>query len=222
MKRINRKHVLSFPELKIDKEKLWLEFAPKIYFERKIRQLEVELEDLRSTAPSYSTNVKIAMTQGNLENHQKQLESILKEEKQRYRRMYKETIEQTEKRAKKGDNAAILRLIKWDKKWLFEDWVKSKILIAGAFGNREFLDKIAEALKDAKKRSPQHQLVLFLRELKSQGFNFANPKLIEDLRDFLLKRFQDMEVPESNSVFKPLLDGGYFNKFLKRHGIRKK
>ena len=46
MKKINRKRVLSFPELKIDKEKLWLEFAPKIYLERKIGQLETELKDL--------------------------------------------------------------------------------------------------------------------------------------------------------------------------------
>lgn len=222
MPRLNKKKALPFPALKVDKRRLFLEFAPKIYLEKEIQKLEDELKILwtNRSAPKYSTNVKIAMAQGNLENYQKSLESILKEEKQCYRRMYKEAIEQTEKRATKGDDAATFRLIKWDKEWLFKDWVKKRILAADCLGDRKFIVGIAESLKVMKKRTPQHQLLRFLRHLKSLRFNFANSKSVEDLRDFLLKRFQDMEVPESNPIFKPLLDGDYFNKLLKRHGIR--
>ena len=163
------------------------------------------------------------MAQGNLENYQKSLENILKEEKQCYRRMYKEAIEQTEKRATKGDDAAIFRLIKWDKEWLFKDWVKNKILASEATGEKEFLIGISDALKQSSRKKERHirKLLLFLRQLRSSGgFDFNNGRLVNGLRETLLKRFEDMEVLESDPVFHLLLDRNYFNSVLKERGFK--
>ena len=37
MPRLNKKKTLPFPALKVDKRRLFLEFAPKIYLEKKFR-----------------------------------------------------------------------------------------------------------------------------------------------------------------------------------------
>lgn len=226
MTKVSKKHFLNFPPIKIDKEKLFLEFAPRIYFEKRIATLESDYKVFIQDESSCSRNVRLAMIQGSIENCKLELGKILNKENQIYKEIYREPIKQTEKRSERGDNVALMRLIKWDKRYLFKEWVKNRILISIDLGDRKFITDISNAIRVMPKKSPQFELILFLRQLKSAGYNFNDKKKIKELWKFLYDHFSELaefkRLSEEHKVFNVLANPEYFNKFLIRHKIRKK
>ncbi len=216
MRKLNQKLPLSFPKLNIDPRNLLLEFVPKIYLEREIKKLEDELKVVNVLVSPYS----IAIKQQYLKYCKEQLCAVLDEDKQEYEKRYKEKFEDTENRAIKGDDEAIFRLVRWNKDWLFKDWVKNKIVISEALSNREFLKGISQAMKETKRKSTQVQLVAFLRKLKATGYPFDDKQKIKELRIFLHKFFISSDIDDNHIVFGPLLSNENFSKLLIRNELR--
>ncbi len=230
MKRIIRKSVLPFPEIKVkvDKKKFLLEFFPIIYWREEIEKWEAEITVLRMNKPEPYLD---AMRWG-LEECRKELKKALDNDAQEFKKKNKETIENIEIKAKRGDKASLFCLIRWSKEWLFKDWVRKKVLIAEALRDREFLDRLAKAIKTIKKKPPQYQLIRFLKKLKVAGYPFHDKKKTKKLREYLYNYFNDLTVEntetlsrkfvidENNVIFRPLSSMDNFNKLLRRNKIR--
>lgn len=233
MNKLNGKcKVIPFPEfqMEVDKKKLLLEFFPIIYWREEIEELGAEIKALQMTTPeAYSVKIK----KWALENWREQLKIALENDAQNFKKKNKgETIETSEMKARKEDKGALWRLIRWNKEWLFKDWVRKKILLAEALGDREFLGNLSKAIKTIKKKPPQDQLMRFLKKLKVAGYNFNDKNKIEKLRVFLYNYFNDLcsedkktlkknfIIDENDSVFLPLQSPENFNKLLKRNRIR--
>lgn len=223
---------VPFPEfrMEVDKKKLLLEFFPIIYWREEIEKLETEIKALQMTTPeTYSVKIK----KWALENCREQLKTAMENDAQNFKgRNRGEAIEASEMKAQQGDKGALLRLIRWNKEWLFKDWVRKRVLLAEALGDREFLGNISKAIKTIKKKSSQDQLIRFLRKLKVAGYNFDDKDKIEELRVFLYNYFNDLcsedkkilkkdfIVDENDPIFLPLQSSENFNKLLKRNRIR--
>ncbi len=214
MENVKKYPPLQFPKIEIDNHRLLRAFIPKYYLEKQLARSE----SLTGNARLYS----IAAGRGS-DYYKKLLEDYRNEENRIYKKRFGEAIKETEKKAKK-DNDALFHLIKWDKEWLFKEWVQRKILIAEGTGNSKFLADIGRAvaisLQQDKRRSPQRALWGHLKVLKLHGFNFNNPEIVEKVRAHLEQWMNDSGAGDDHPVFKPLRDPGYFNKFLERHGLK--
>lgn len=99
-----------------------------------------------------------------------------------YLSKYRETIEQTEKKAKSGDDNAILQLIEWDKIYLSERFVTARISLAEAkylviefddnYRNegKRFLQRLSFTVKkiaQCPKLKKYWNLLIYLRKLAS-------------------------------------------------------
>ncbi len=125
----------------------------------------------------------------------------------------------------KNNDSKLFRIIKWDKTWLFVDWVQWKILDAQEKGDLIFLKKLGEAI--AKK--PQTTKLLRGKDLESRRLilrfcesvinesKIKFPKMtISKAIEIILWSFQKVEakwIPEK------LFDRDYLKKYLKRHKI---
>lgn len=195
-------------------------YAFKLYSELLLKRTKRDLEgELRKTKRN---NYQIAICRELIDNLKKEIKDRVTKEKRAYKTEYKEKIEDTIKKAKRGDKKSIFRLVEWDKNWLFADWAKKKILIADGIDNRDFLEDIADAIKSRKNKvKTTHQK--FYKELlylKKLGVNFNDPQKTNSLREDLLNIYQSNEIDENDPIYKLLWDRDYFTKFLIRQGLK--
>jgi hypothetical protein len=118
----------------------------KIFYERSILKVERIFETLLHYKFEISEKDIPCLTD---EIGKNMLIPALEDEIKRYRTKpknrrygYEEDIE----RARKGNNESLLRLVEWDKGWLFIDWVKNRILQAQEKGDTEFIKVLGEAV----------------------------------------------------------------------------
>ena len=86
----------------------------------------------------FNDNIKTAI---NCEYLSIRVEELLKDEEEdgkKYLSKFKEPITRTINKAKRGDNRSLFRLIEWDKKMIYENWVKQKVLKAIEIDDEEF------------------------------------------------------------------------------------
>ena len=221
---VTKNQLLQYPQVDVGLDEIGKEFIPKVYFEEQIAKIDIELRNIPESIGSYARSVVIDMKRGLSNFYKDRLEDFQEEENKQYFKIYKEAIKETTTRAKRKDVDALFRLIKWDKEWLFKDWVKTFILTAEIKKDKKFLLGLSKAIlisTRTKRKSHQDDLLLFLRQLRAAGFKFKKPRLVKDLGKFLYERFEDDEkVDDSHPVFKVLSPrSNYFRKFLKRHGF---
>lgn len=100
-----------------------------------------------------------------------------------FRQHYKRPLEDVVEAAKGGKNTELFRLIEWDKNYLFEDWVKERILQAQYRGDLAFFDCLALAINKLtgyRKKGRQH---LVLRQIIRSYWN-EGLFLPQDTRSF--------------------------------------
>lgn len=216
MAKINLKHIAK----DIENSRLLSGYIPKLYSKIVIKKTERKLKrELQKAKPNFYRIAAGKLLIKNLLTER--LKNKLKN-KNEYKKKYKKSIENTIKKAKSGNNTSIFRLIEWDINWLFEEWIKNKILVADGVDNRTFLEGISEAIKSRKnKNKTTHQAFYAeLRHLKIIGVNFNDSKTINYLRKQLQEIYQDREIAETDKMYKLLYDTDYFNKWLIRHKLK--
>lgn len=134
------------------------------------------------------------------------------------------------------DDKALLRLIEWDKSFLFSEPAQERILRAEAFGEDCFFYKLADVLKrDTGRYSKKiKKSVAWLKEILIEAklnkeIDFDNSSqvrnLYNELSGFLTKERDNNEtnrgrIKRIDAVLKLLEDENYFRyKWLRRHGL---
>lgn len=224
---------LRLPPLprRIDKERLFRIYSPKLYFEQKSARSEKRLKETLEN-PAANKYVR-ASVQICADGDRKDLQEFLESEDAEYKRRFKVTIAEDEKKAMDGHNRSLFRLIAWDKRWLWKDWVKRKILIADIDDNRTFFEQLADAIKSRKyKQRAQKQYTVefvgYLQKIAASGIYFGSYKDVKMIYEWLTsfdsdrtdsdridsdRKWDLCEIPALNSL-------NDFNKFLKRHNLR--
>jgi len=188
----------------VERHRLLSGYIPKLHSEILIKKTK---QDLKKALQRKKPNVyQIAACRKLLKNLLKQKRKDELKDRKEYERIYKEKNETTIKKAMSGNNKSLFRLIEWDINWLFEDWVKRKILIAKGIDNRPFLEGISNAVKSRRnKNKTTHQdLYNELRYLRVMGFNFNNTKKVKELRETMKKILLDSEKRQTLELEKRL------------------
>ena len=218
---------LRLPPLpaKMDKKKLLEIYSPKLSFEVQKERHERRLERLFKNADS---NVyEEAMESSLINNYGKELEGISRLEDEKYKKKFRVTIAEDEKKAMAGQNRILFRLIAFDKRWLFKDWVKRKILLAEAIDDRGFFDQLADAVKSRKfkkrtQKSYTSEFVEYLLKIAATGISYNSSKNGEGHVDIIYKWLTSFDFDENYDLCKiPALNSlNDFYKFLERNGLR--
>lgn len=211
---------LRLPPLpgRIDKEKLFKIYSPKLYFEQKSVRSGKKLKE---TLESPDTNKYVKATaQVCADGDRKDLQEFLESENAEYKRRFKVTIAEDEKKAMDGQNRSLFRLIAWDKKWLRKDWVQQKILIADIDDNRTFFEQLADALKSRKgrRRTLYPDLVDYFKRMRATGANFNNRKHVKAVWEWLGGFIEDNRYDICN--IKMFQDKSLFHKFLRDNELK--
>ena len=171
---------------KFIRQRLALGYLPSFFIEKVVERAK---DDLAKQGFNSNKNVyQAAISKQYVEESIALLKRIKKEESSAYRDVYSESIENTIKQARAGDKKAILRLIEWDKRFLFESWVKNRIIAADAIDNRRFIDDLADAIKSRRNKSKttHPEIYQLFKYYKVMGVNLDDPKIVNYLRDSML------------------------------------
>lgn len=147
----------------------------------------------------------------------------------RYKRKYSNSDYEVDiEEARKGSQVCLARLITWDKRWLFFDWVKTRILVAQkrlSQVDAKFIRSVAEAL--GKKPGSKIKISGDEREKKEAVLTLVEAALIyhriglnSDGTNPLFKKFY--QVLEKQEILPTAMyERGfeYFMKFLRRHNL---
>lgn len=127
-----------------------------------------------------------------------------------------------------GKEKIIIRLIQWDRAWIFIDWVKSRILDAQENGNSNFLRNIGEAISKKPgckvgSKAMGGKLIILLSKAVIIYCRTHYPEkeireALKSLYDQLYNNWHKMH-KEVSPDFWLLYDRDYFFKYLKRHGV---
>lgn len=130
--------------------------------------------------------------------------------------------------ARTGKERVIIRLVQWDRAWIFVDWVKSRILDAQEKGNSKFLRNIGEAISKEPGckvgcTATGGKLILLLSKAVVVYWRTHYPgKEIREglkcLHDQLYSKWYEKHKRESPEIAL-FNDRDYFFKFLKNHGV---
>ena len=214
---------LRLPPLpvKIDKEKLFRIYSPELYFKQKSARSEKKLKETLES-PAANKYAK-AMAQVCADGDRKDLQEFFESEDAKYKRRFKVTIAEDEKRAMGGHNKSLFRLIAWNKRWLCKDWVKRRMLIAEIVDDRTFFERLADAIKSRKyKQRAQKQYTIefvgYLKKIVATGIFFGKREDVKIIYKWLTSFDSDRnwdlcEIPALNSL-------NDFSKFLERHELR--
>ena len=149
----------------------------------------------------------------------------------RYKKKYpKSDYEKDIEDAKKGSVVCLSRIIKWDRAWLFRDWVKQQIKIAQERWNtndRKLLREVGQAV--GKKPGYKKQVDDKEREGREAVLALVEAALIYhriglpgDRTNPLFKKFYEVLVKQEffpTSIYEHGFE--YFIKFLRRHDLIK-
>jgi len=205
---------IRFNYKKEEKERIFFYYATKFQLDRLIERTKLELTKEKNP-------YQIAILRAKIEFLEKDKQDIFKNDNQKYKKKFGEKIENTVRKAKQGSENDLFQLISWNKEWLFEDWVKNKILVSKNSNNQRFMVRLANAIKCTTKQKTVHgDINNYLEGLKARGFNFNNNRYVKRLFDYLIELSRSLEVPEHNKTWRLLDDWDYFNKYLKRHGLK--
>lgn len=208
---------MKFPSIpaKVDKKRLFQVCDFKLYCESMLERDERELKEMLSDVDS-NVYAKV-MAYSGVDSNKKILQEIDKKEKKEYKSKFGISMDEDEKNAKSGQNEILVRLISWDKRWLFKNWVKKKVLIAESVDDREFLNQIANAIKSRKFKHRvqiKHiELVNYFKRIKATGINFNKEYDLNLVWNWLGDHPDTPQIP----LFE---DKKYFCKFLKENGLR--
>ncbi len=145
----------------------------------------------------------------------------------RYEKKHKEDMLITYGKARDGDDNSLWKLIKWDKSWLFIDWVRSKILEKENEDDRLFFSRLSDAIKKntrfnlqskGKKSIANKKLLNLIRETTTgYPLKYENEhELWKDIYQTLYK----CGLLNSDEEILPPSEQDYFMKWAKRHGLK--
>ena len=143
---------------------------------------------------------------------------FLKNEQLAFDEKHKVSLEDSIKKAKKGESRSILRLVKWDKGWAAQDFIQNIIIERQATGDQEFFKDLGDAISQipgCMKAIRQHHRLLEHIKLISLQNDLTSPKIRKQLHAHLDKQGYfsgDKEIT-------PLADFDYFTKWLRRKKI---
>ena len=211
---------LRLPPLpvKIDKRRLFRIYSPRMYSEQKLARSEKKLKETLES-PVANKYVK-AMAQVSVHRARKDLQEFFESEDAKYKRRFKVTIAEEEKKAIDGHNKSLFRLIAWDKRWLWKDWVKRKILSAEIDDDRAFFEQLADALKSRKgwRRTLYPDLVDYLKRMRATGISFNNRKHVKAIWEWLGSFIEDERWDICN--IEMFQDKNLFHKFLRDNKLK--
>jgi len=149
---------------------------------------------------------------------------IIPSEASRYKKRHRKLINVTYVNAREGDDRSLWKLIKWDKAWLFIEWVRDKILEKEDQDNRTFFDRLSNAVKkntrfnlQNKSRSKgRKKLIALIREVK----NTFPIRINKDIKEFNKELHQYLIKSGDFEENDPLLDPAYYMRWLRRHGLK--
>lgn len=136
-----------------------------------------------------------------------------------FKKKFSISIDEAEKKAKKGDVCALGKLIAFEKRYLFKDWVKAIIIEAQYDGNRKDLSLIGDALKSNFSYQDQSRknvrLERDLRTYKLMGNDFTKWNKAKWFSTFLTNEYSRAKIDHGD-----LENVQEFWKYLKRIGLR--
>ncbi len=143
----------------------------------------------------------------------KETKRFRKDYQQKYKKKNRENISDTVKKAQNGSTNALCKLLAWDKTWLYEDWVKERVLVAQSADDKNFLKLVSQSIARTSKvheRTAHPQWLLIFKFLRDSGIKLDSI-FVKEIVDYLSIHADDF--PEQ---FKDL---PYFRKFLRRHNL---
>src|SRR3989338_4543674 len=78
---------------------------------------------------------------------QETFKSLLAKEQQKYLKKFGRSLNDIIERARNGDDRALFKLIKFDKAWLYLNWVEQRILLNQRQDNKDFFNKLSDAMR---------------------------------------------------------------------------
>ena len=143
---------------------------------------------------------------------------FLKNEQLTFDEKHKVSLEDSIKKANKGESKSILRLVKWDKGWAAQDFIQNIIIERQATGDQEFFKDLGDAISQIpgcmKAIRQHHRLLEHIKLIDIQN-DLTHPKIRKQLHAHLDKQgyfHGDKEIT-------PLADFDAFTKWLKRRKI---
>ena len=143
---------------------------------------------------------------------------FLKNEQLTFDEKHKVSLEDSIKKATKGESRSILRLVKWDKGWVAQDFIQNIIIERQATGDQEFFKDLGDAISQIpgcmKAVRQHHRLLEHIKLIDIQN-DLTHPKIRKQLHAHLDKQgyfHGDKEIT-------PLADFDAFTKWLKRRKI---
>ena len=143
---------------------------------------------------------------------------FLKNEQLTFDEKHKVSLEDSIKKATKGESRSILRLVKWDKGWVAQDFIQNIIIERQATGDQEFFKDLGDAISQIpgcmKAIRQHHRLLEHIKLIDIQN-DLTHPKIRKQLHAHLDKQgyfHGDKEIT-------PLADFDAFTKWLKRRKI---
>jgi hypothetical protein len=143
---------------------------------------------------------------------------FLKSELLAFNKKNKTSLKKSIEKAQQGDDKSIFRLVKWDKAWVIQDFMKNIIIERQAKGDKEFFKNLGDAilsLPGCMKEIRQHERLL--EHIKSISINYdLEPK---KTRKQLHKHLDEKGWFSGDENITPLAEYDYFTTWLKRQDI---
>ena len=160
----------------------------------------------------------------NLITHQ--ISIFYSNELERYRKRYPKSNYIQDINEAKTKNLKLFRIIKWDKAWIYAEWVKKKVIDAQEDRDLKFLKDLGEAIA----RKPQAKKLVEPHKSKNKGEKEFILIFMECYVAAAVTKYSQAEVYQmikkvyeklliSGVLPDELLDFNYFMRYLRRHDV---
>lgn len=143
-----------------------------------------------------------------------------------YKRKNKKNYAEDCEKAAKGDDKALIRLVKMSKVILNESFTHQRIIKAASDSDKDFFKALGDAVASKaawprpSRKKDQRLADYIAREFVPLGFDLCKRGAVNKLRIKLYDALSSINLPEDHSWWSLVNNPDYFDEFCKRYGLK--